>query len=232
MKNVFPILFLFLSLTFSANAQALLGQWYSEEEETYLIIETDSLTVIVEVEDENCYEYEQFLYSDSANFIITYVDTETYQTEYELSGDSLYLTDGEGEQSVYGPNNDDVSVFTNCADLYAWACGSQGCYETTPGDGQFLLEEDCAEECTSTSIEDLVITPLRVYPNPMQEYAILEISGNPIRYNVYDTKANLVCSEEITSKLVQLNRGSLNSGVYYLEVVGKYGVTMEKLIVH
>ena len=53
-----------MTIAVTANSQSYLGQWYSEETDTYLLFDADSLVYAYGVEPENCYEFETFAHVD------------------------------------------------------------------------------------------------------------------------------------------------------------------------
>ncbi len=230
MKQTIGSCLLLMTVAVTANAQSYLGQWYSEEIDTYLLFDADSLVYAYGVQPEDCYEFETFAHVDNGEFIdISDVDG-SLSIPYVLVADTLLIEEEEGEVA-FVVNNQDLSSLLNCADLYSWSCGSQGCYQTDAGEGDYLTEVDCAEFCSFTSIEEVEVKRVLVYPNPFRDHAVLEFKDNPIEYNLYDINGRIHRSERVIGKRLELNKGDLPSGIYHLEVVWKSTVSTVRLII-
>lgn len=149
MKKLLFSSLLLLVFAFSASAQDFLGQWYAQDsvENQYLIFQEDTVISVYEMEGDDCYEFDYYAYEDSLDFILISMEGMTWPMMYMMEGDSLYLTNPDGDQFALGANDDDVSEFVDCADSYTWACGEEGCFETEAGLGEFASLEDCEWEC-------------------------------------------------------------------------------------
>ncbi len=81
-----------LPMTFAmtANGQSYLGQWYSEENDTYLLFDADSLVYAYGVEPENCYEFETFAHVDNGESIVISDDDGSLSIPYVLEADTLF----------------------------------------------------------------------------------------------------------------------------------------------
>ena len=100
MKKSFGSCLLLMTIAVTANSQSYLGQWYSEETDTYLLFDADSLVYAYGVEPENCYEFETFAHEDDGEFI-TLSDFEgSMSIPYVLEADTLLITAEEGEDSL------------------------------------------------------------------------------------------------------------------------------------
>ena len=94
MKKSFGSCLLLMTIAVTANSQSYLGQWYSEETDTYLLFDADSLVYAYGVEPENCYEFETFAHEDDGEFI-TLSDFEgSMSIPYVLEADTLLITAG------------------------------------------------------------------------------------------------------------------------------------------
>lgn len=125
MKKSIGSYLLLMTVAVTANAQSYLGQWYSEENDTYLLFDADSLVFAYGVEPDNCYEFETLAHADDGEFI-TLSDIEgSVSFPYVLEADTLMITEEEG-QTAYVASNLDLSALMNCAEIYSWSCGSQG----------------------------------------------------------------------------------------------------------
>jgi hypothetical protein len=112
-----------------------------------------------------------------------------------------------------------------------WVCALSSCYEDLTGFlGTYATQEDCEAVCTGTGLEESVTT-ITLAPNPFIDYTILEFTSSPTHYKVFDVSGRLVRTEKITANRMQFNRGSLPSGIYYLEVIGNEAVIREKLLI-
>ena len=230
MKKLIVSYLSLMTFAFTANAQSYLGQWYSEEQDTYLLFDADSVVYAYGVETENCYEFETLAHADDGEFI-TLSDLEgSMSIPYVLDANVLLLTDEEGEVA-YVMNNQDLNSLSNCAEIYSWSCGNQGCFQTTVGDGEYLSEEDCSEFCSATSIEEVEGKRVLVYPNPFRDHTILEFKDDPIEWNLYDLNGRILQSERVIGDRMQLNKGNLPSGIYHLEVIWESTVLTVKLMI-
>ena len=230
MKKLIVSYLSLMTFAFTANAQSYLGQGYSEEQDTYLLFDADSVVYAYGVETENCYEFETLAHADDGEFI-TLSDLEgSMSIPYVLDANVLLLTDEEGEVA-YVMNNQDLNSLSNCAEIYSWSCGNQGCFQTTVGDGEYLSEEDCSEFCSATSIEEVEGKRVLVYPNPFRDHTILEFKDDPIEWNLYDLNGRILQSERVIGDRMQLNKGNLPSGIYHLEVIWESTVLTVKLMI-
>ncbi len=230
MKKLIVSYLSLMTFAFTANAQSYLGQWYSEEQDMYLLFDADSVVYAYGVETENCYEFETLAHADDGEFI-TLSDLEgSMSIPYVLDANVLLLTDEEGEVA-YVMNNQDLNSLSNCAEIYSWSCGNQGCFQTTVGDGEYLSEEDCSEFCSATSIEEVEGKRVLVYPNPFRDHTVLEFKDDPIEWNLYDLNGRILQSERVIGDRMQLNKGNLPSGIYHLEVIWESTVSTVKLMI-
>lgn len=196
----------------------------------YLLFDADSVVYAYGVETENCYEFETLAHADDGEFI-TLSDLEgSMSIPYVLDANVLLLTDEEGEVA-YVMNNQDLNSLSNCAEIYSWSCGNQGCFQTTVGDGEYLSEEDCSEFCSATSIEEVEGKRVLVYPNPFRDHTVLEFKDDPIEWNLHDLNGRILQSERVIGDRMQLNKGNLPSGIYHLEVIWESTVSTVKLMI-
>jgi endonuclease/exonuclease/phosphatase family metal-dependent hydrolase len=71
-------------------------------------------------------------------------------------------------------------------------------------------------EYNTVSIEESTPQPLRIYPNPTQDYLNLECSGDA-EFSIYSLEGKLILSDNISNhKIIQLN--CLEKGMYLLNV--------------
>lgn len=230
MKKLIVSYLLLMTFAFTANAQSYLGQWYSEENDTYLLFDADSLVYAYGVDPDNCYEFETFAHVDNGESIAISDDDGSLSIPYVLEADTLLITE-EQEEVSYVASSQDLSSLLNCAEIYSWSCGSQGCYQTAVGDGEYLSEDDCAEFCSATSIEELEGKRVLVYPNPFRGHTVLEFKDNPIEFNLYDINGRILRSEKVIEGRMQLNKGDLPSGIYHLEVIWESTASTIKLMI-
>jgi hypothetical protein len=230
MKKSIGSYLLLMTVAVTANAQSYLGQWHSEENDTYLLFDADSLVFAYGVEPDNCYEFETLAHADDGEFI-TLSDIEgSVSFPYVLEADTLMITEEEG-QTAYVASNLDLSALMNCAEIYSWSCGSQGCYQTAVGEGEYLSEDDCTEFCLFTSITEQEGKRVVVYPNPFRDHTVLEFKEIPLEYNLYDVNGRIHRSERVMENRLQLNKGDLPSGIYHLEVIWTSTVSTVKLLI-
>ena len=228
MKKSLLCYLLLMTVAVTANAQSYLGQWYSEENDTYLLFDADSLVYAYGVEPDNCYEFETFAHADDGEFITLSNFEGSVSFPYVLEADTLMITE-EQEEVSYVASNQDLSSLLNCADIYSWSCGNQGCFQTNVGDGEYLSEDDCSEFCLATSIEEVEGKRVLVYPNPFRDHTVLEFKEIPLEYNLYDVNGRIHRSERVMANRLQLNKGDLPSGIYHLVVIWTSTVSTVKL---
>jgi hypothetical protein len=77
---------------------------------------------------------------------------------------------------------------------------------------------------------------LKIYPNPMQEGAVVEISGNSAipsgELKIYNLQGKVIRSKQINTSRIHIKKGNLSPGIYICKVFGD-GVLLgtQKLII-
>ncbi len=142
---------------------------------------------------------------------VEYDDEDPWPTEPDGNGPTLELID---------PNLDN-------AQASSWdACAAPGAEHGTPG----LLNNDC-----SLGVDDFNYITVSVFPNPMKTTATILVSNNtsPLQLVVYDIIGREVKIMKSNSNKFILERGSLNSGIYFLKILIVDGsfIQTKKLIV-
>jgi len=90
MKKSIGCYLLLMTIAVTANSQSYLGQWYSVENDTYLLFDADSLVYAFRVEPENCYEFETFAHADDGESIVISDDDGSLSIPYVLEADTLF----------------------------------------------------------------------------------------------------------------------------------------------
>ena len=113
--------------------------------------------------------------------------------------------------------------------------------------GLFKLEITDPNGCTNssdsfklvvTAINNLLATPssnlAKIYPNPATEFVTLSFSNLPsvnLNFQILDANGKLLQSATGRNKLNSINIKALQSGVYYLRVVGTQYDQVQKLFI-
>jgi len=69
---------------------------------------------------------------------------------------------------------------------------------------------------------------LTVFPNPCMDQATVTVNANGGRYSVHDAKGQMVMRNTFTSSVLLLSTGTLEPGMYMLEVVTEIGTETTK----
>ena len=68
------------------------------------------------------------------------------------------------------------------------------------------------------AIVEMEINPVRVYPNPANDYITIHFADeyNRIVYNLYDIQGKMLIAGEITDQNHKIDITTLNNGVYFI----------------
>jgi hypothetical protein len=83
----------------------------------------------------------------------------------------------------------------------------------------------------ASAIEQAVFSyNVRVYPNPVSDFLIIEKSGPDTEYSIFGINGALVLSGSLTDGSSKINMGGLADGIYYLRV-GFWGEAFRVMVV-
>jgi alpha-tubulin suppressor-like RCC1 family protein len=91
------------------------------------------------------------------------------------------------------------------------------------------------ENSQITSVNSLTLKDLRIYPNPSAGEFWCEIEGNSEQINVKNILGEIVyqnIQHQQKGDLVKINISQNAKGTYFLEIYGRYGKTVKRLIVN
>ena len=80
------------------------------------------------------------------------------------------------------------------------------------------------EENTSIGVE--------IYPNPAQDRITINASEAITRYSILDQQGRLIASDIANMHQIELDRGGLSSGTYFIQLETAQGRTTRKLVLH
>ncbi|MCX6297067.1 MAG: T9SS type A sorting domain-containing protein [Bacteroidetes bacterium] len=85
---------------------------------------------------------------------------------------------------------------------------------------------------SSVGIEsiDAISSQVNVYPNPANEYVMIEINGYKMeKVEIYDVLGQIMYSGEPNSSKLQINTSKLNQGVYLVKVLVDNKIITKKM---
>jgi len=84
----------------------------------------------------------------------------------------------------------------------------------------------------TSSISETGITEINVFPNPITEKSVVELSSGVSTFRIYDVLGKVVRFEEnIKTDFIAINKNELQNGVYFIEVNIEGKVITEKIII-
>lgn len=126
----------------------LSGQWYSEDEDEYLVFDSDSLHTFSYDSISDCYPKFSLSYQANDSTIYFESDGEVFSINYSLTS-SVFSVFFEGEAITY---LSDSSIIDLCVDE-TYDCTANECVSVDGLDGEFDSLEDCQLECEAEQIE-------------------------------------------------------------------------------
>jgi hypothetical protein len=141
----------------------------------------------------------------------------------QLGQEGTYDSLGECEKSCQSNNKSSSyeCIADMCIDVGQF--GQEGSYNNL---------EDCQVFCEGApaSIKE-ISSEVLIAPNPFNSYTQIYSKKLVVHYNLFDIKGKKVKSQTINNNSFVLNRETLATGVYYLEIVSKQGHSFNKLII-
>jgi hypothetical protein len=109
------------------------------------------------------------------------------------------------------------------------------------GNGNYLLltdpvsDNNVAENWTISNdntldISDQLYTGLKLYPNPVADYLILESESEILKIRFYNMNGMVLSSEEVNSTLYSFDMRSFSAGFYIISITSTYGTFFYKII--
>ncbi len=185
----------------------------------------------------------QVLYADSAGMYVVSYDFENGCT----LTDSVYVnvlpapSTGLQDMIIPEPRTIDAGDFES----YLWQDGSKartyfvdedGLYFVTVSDENGCFGTDAFEVKIVVSVDDNSLAKLNTYPNPVDDYFVLEImnaSANNVKLDLINIKGVSVYSEVLSGGIVRkrIDVSALPAGVYLLKIVSGDVVRVKKIVV-
>lgn len=106
--------------------------------------------------------------------------------------------------------------------------GATSATYTPTADGDYTVEITDNYGCSNmsqpytlntSSVEESFASSVKIYPNPVSEVLLIEMKGNNILVEVYNTLGQVVMSEQVSGKAA-LNVKALPAGVYSVRTTG------------
>lgn len=116
-------------------------------------------------------------------------------------------------KTVYMANIVGGCITSSVSNLCIWASEVADVRDDQPADNVF-----CTFIPDIVAVRESVTVPLRMYPNPAQDFVVLDdpqYLNQP--YRLYNSEGKLVRSGRLTGKRIEV--GALSAGTYHLEVV-------------
>ena len=156
----------------------------------------------------------------SSNGQLSTVNSRTYGEQNASSSSNVFEFEWEGPTTGSG----EVTFFAN--GLASNGNGNTGGDELAAG-GSLAIAED-----VSIGVEDVSNTNFNFYPNPAQDYLMIEgVEEQNATIEIYDFSGRIVKQLRATTTTVQVNLDDLSSGTYFVKV-GEKEQKIQKIVVH
>ncbi len=86
---------------------------------------------------------------------------------------------------------------------------------------------------TNTAIKELPTIKAKIYPNPAEDYIVVELEGNlDVKLEVVTITGKVMMNQQLTQKLTKVGIENLPAGTYVVEIIGANGAqTIKRLVV-
>lgn len=180
---------------------------------------------------------------DPANGILSFISSNAVVPSINLEGVILECSVNTGT-TVSGLT---ISANNAFATSYVWIdCGNgnavipgqtgqsftateNGSYAVIIADGVCSETSDCVT-ITTVGFEYPVLTGLRVYPNPVKDFFILDGLNDASSIRVYDALGRIVFQSETLNASLSVHSSNWENGVYTLVVINESGETALKIV--
>jgi hypothetical protein len=143
-----------------------------------------------------------------------------------IGGEALIACNDDGEDCAGFTSVLDWSVTTGTTYLIRLG----GYDDTEQGSGTFTLAEDCG-----SSVNDIQVINLNVYPNPAEDVAYLDLSAansDTHEVRIFDLTGKQLQNIILTGKRVHtINTASLSTGMYLMSVGANGTEKIQKLVI-
>jgi hypothetical protein len=118
-----------------------------------------------------------------------------------------------------------------CTVTPSWDCNNGNCTDPGNGQGQYSSLASCQSNCTNTNTSSYQISN-KIFPNPFKEKTLLEMKGNSTqRVLLFDIMGQLLREyNDIKDNLI-IERGTLSSGTYFLNIISENSSSIEKIVI-
>lgn len=107
-----------------------------------------------------------------------------------------------------------------------------GTYYVTVSDGTGCSGTDTLKVTDCTSITENAASPIKFFPNPVDDVLQLQLSGNkPIVLTILSASGQLVLKEQLNSSISTINTNALANGLYLIEMRNGDSIWRQKLVV-
>jgi len=148
--------------------------------------------------------------STQSNPMHTYAQTGTYYI-------CLSITSTDSLQNI------------SCSDIY---CSSVLVDSSLLRSGGYTIQIVRETDLLTNTKELIPETSFSLYPNPFSNSLVIELpDSDPYVLNLYDIMGNMLSTETVSGNKVNLERGNLNSGIYFIELRSATRTYNEKVLV-
>jgi N-acetylneuraminic acid mutarotase/predicted GH43/DUF377 family glycosyl hydrolase len=131
---------------------------------------------------------------------------------------------------TWASGNEDVATVSSGGLVTAVSNGEAAIIVTAVSGG---CTASCSVRVGPTGIADRPDDHVRLYPNPANDIINIGIENtNSATIEIYNVSGRLVFSKEVNSKVEKIDVSGLSKGMYFVKVMQKNNVNIEKLIVY
>jgi hypothetical protein len=106
----------------------------------------------------------------------------------------------------------------DCAIVSTWDCDAAlGCIDPGTGTGLYTSLAGCQSNCTSTSIENIEINNLKIYPNPVNNTLNISSDKKIDKIEIYDALGRVIYTESNPSAAINVEQ--LEAGLYSIAII-------------
>ncbi len=191
------------------------------EESTAVCIATDGIAHV----------YGEYpAYDEKAFFIQANCELPDMSPETCSAGTPLNWNRNGNALKVYKVNG--TNAGTNTFNLNDWKTGNGGTWEHwSVNNGNLAVVSGTPIDCGALSVDKLELNRVEVYPNPAQDYVMLESEGEMLQVKLMDFQGNLVkLVSDVHSSTVELNIDELPTGVYVIKLEFAEGTVYRRVV--
>jgi len=199
------------------------------QEAIYAVVQNDTVTIWHVETERNCGSAYKMEFDINGNDITLYqVDTVGAilfcMCHFDLSATLTNLLPGYYEVDVYS-----VGDGTSANDTTFWGSTS---FTILSGDGIPQLLANTQSDCYDpTSIKEPEFNNLvKLFPNPADEYIIIEMENNDFNVQVEDILGNVVIVQESYENKTRIDLSEIQAGIYFITVNSSENKIVRKFI--